>query len=328
MTPDLLATYQSLSDWLEDKDNFLVLAHARPDGDAFGSAFAMTLFLQSQGKTATAYVEEELPEMFEPFAIDGYKHSDIPVDMGQIDYIISCDCANTPRLACPNGLTFADLDKPICNIDHHISNEKYGELNLIDAEAASTTEILTKFHEMNGHSVSSLNADWLMIGLAQDTGCFRFPNTSSQVFKYAGWLLNHGCNYDKVMKELYFNNPMRLLKLQAKVIDNLKFAHDNSVAYFFINQDILDSCDAKVEDVEDLVDVVKSIQGVDIVCRLQQVDNDVRFSFRSQNEKLPVLPIAKKFNGGGHLLACGATMENTTLEEAEAKFLEYLEEVF
>ncbi len=327
MTSDLPADYAQLNDWLRNNNRFLVVTHQRPDGDAIGSAQALTASLRALGKHCHTYFIHELPPQYESFVDDDTTLYD-EIDLSRIDKIIAVDCANGDRLAIPNWLSFQDLGIPSANIDHHISNESFATVNLVDVGAAATSEVLANLFREFKFPVTPQIASMLLVGIVTDCGSYRFNNTTSGTMRSSAWLMDQGGEYHKVMEKMYFSEPLSKMRLQGRVLEAVKMSHGNRVARFSVTDELLDSCGATQDDAENLVDVVRCIDGVEIVCRMQQLDDNVRFSLRSINPARPIIGIAKEIGGGGHALAAGATMEHATLEMADARFLELAEGLF
>ncbi len=328
LTPEPLSpAYIAVNDWLRSQTaRPLIVTHARPDGDAIGSTVALGLVLQELGHHPRIYFDRELfPPQLNPFVPQDLLLED--TDLAAFDAVICLDCAAPDRLGLPVAKAVEDIPLPCCNIDHHPSNGGFGAVDLVDPDAAATAEILARLFEGCGLPLPPAAATALLAGITQDTGCFRFNNTSPEVLQATAWLMRRGGDYQRIMDELYFNTPLRLLRLQARAIETTKLALDGRLAYFFVTDELLETCGCTAAEADDLIDVVRTIAGVEITCRMQQVDNDVRFSLRSQNPDKPILPLARRIGGGGHALAAGATMKNATLAEAEAELLQLAEEL-
>ena len=313
-------------DWFRGRRNLLITTHLRPDGDALGSVFAATDCLRNEGIDCTPYLAEPLADDYQHYTVSGTVCNE-DIDLSPFDGLLCLDCANENRLALPPNRSFNDITLPCCNIDHHIDNSRFGHVNVIHAESASTTELLATMFGKFGYPVSPAAATSLILGLVMDTGGFRFNNTTAASFRCAANLIDGGADYTQVMHSMFFNEPMELLRLKGEVFKNLKFAFDGRFVYFSLTPDLLERCGATAEMAEDLIDSVRIIRGVEITCRMQQIDDITRFSLRSQNPDLPILGIAHKLGGGGHLLAAGATQTGISLEEAEAQLLEYVGEL-
>ncbi len=325
-TDQLLPEYAEMDRWLRSHRRILIVTHKRPDGDAFGSSLALASALRDLKINCAAYFCEEPPDPYMPFMDDHTLWGDL--DLSAFDYLVAVDCATAPRLGLPNDLVLSDMRMPCANIDHHVSNENYGEVNLVDAEAAATSEILTDLFNAYDYPVSKHAATQLLLGVTTDTGCFRFTNTDSAILRAGAWLMDQGGDYNRVMEEMYFNTPLSKMRLQAKVVESLSFAFNGRVAYFYVTDEMIESCGGTSEDAEDLVDVVRTIQGVEIVIRMQEVAGNIRFSFRSQNLNRPIIGIARELDGGGHPLAAGATMEKADLPTATQRVLELMKTLY
>jgi len=281
--------------------------------------------LKSYGKKSNAYIEEEPPYQFEALVPNSLLSGEI--DISQYNHTICLDCSNVERLAFPNRMKFQTYPLPVCNIDHHVSNKGFGKASVVDVTAASTCEMLCLLFDKFGLPVNEDCATFLLIGVTQDTGCFRFTNTTSQSLNSGAWLIEKGGDYQRVMGDLYFNTTINALRLQAKVTESLKFAFNNKFAYFIITADLVKSCGARMEDADELVDIIRTLEGVDVVVKIQDLGQDIKFSLRSQNPDRPVIDLAEKIGGGGHKMAAGATLEDATIQEAEALLLSYAKEV-
>ena len=318
--------YEETHQWLDRFSAPLIVTHRRPDGDAVGSAVALALMLGATRPATRIYFDQELfPPQLTPFVPSQFVSDGS--DLTGFDSLVCLDCAVEDRLGLPEDVCFDDISLPCVNIDHHVSNDGYGEVNLVDDSCAATAEILTRLAANFPIALPADAATALLTGITQDTGCFRFNNTTPDVLAAGAWLMQQGGDYLKVMDELYFNVPIQLMRLQAKVIESTKLAYDNRLAYFAVTDELMASCGATAEEADDLIDIVRTMAGVVITCRLQQVGSDVRFSLRSQDPTLPILPMAREIGGGGHAMAAGATMSNATFEQAEARLLELAGEV-
>ena len=318
--------YERILGWLAKRRRILAVTHERPDGDALGSMFGLRSYAREAGINVLCYVAEPVPATYRTFGPDDLL-SGTTIDPEEYDGILCLDCANEDRLALPPRINIENVQISVCNVDHHVDNTQYGDLVLVDPKAAATAEILCQTLRRGARPVSAEAATSLLLGLVMDTGGFRFNNTSTESMDCATWLMSQGADHSRVMHEMFFNEPIQLLRLKSKVIENLKFACNDRLVYFFLTGDLLDSCGVRAEDTEDLIDFVRVVRGADITCRMQPDDGKVRFSLRSQNPDFPVIDIAHRFGGGGHMLAAGATAENVNLAEAEALLIQYASEV-
>lgn len=302
----------------------LVVSHQRPDGDAIGSVLGVARYLSSRGIDVTAYVAKPVAGRYRPFCASLLTVGGT-VDINRIDAVVCLDCATEDRLDLPESIDYSSMAVPICNIDHHVDNTRYGDVLHISAESAATAEIIACMLREASNTISDDCATALLLGIVTDTGGFRQSNTSAGTLATAAWLRECGADYDTVMKQIYYNESYAYLRLQARIVETMKFAGDRRIAYFCITRELLETYAVVSEETEDLIDCARMIRGVDIACRLQEVSDGVRFSFRSQNPDVAVNEIAHKLGGGGHRMAAGAYMRNIHLQDGEKLFLNYAE---
>jgi len=326
-TPDRLApAYTAAHRWLTTHRRLLIVTHQRPDGDAVGSVLALAAALPALGGAGRIHLDlKQFPAQLQPFVPATATVTD---PWTAFDGLVCLDCANAERLALPGDTALAAVPLPVLTLDHHVSNTRYGEVVLVDDTAAATAEILANLLLAFAPALPADAATFLLLGLTQDTGCFRFNNTTAGTFDAAAALCRAGGDYRRVMDELYFSVPHEVHRLHARVIEATRFAFGGRLAYFFITDELLAQCGATVAQAEDLVDLVRTIAGVEVTCRLQQLGPDIRFSFRSRRARYPVLALAQRLDGGGHLLAAGATLKNSTPAAGEQRLLELARELF
>ena len=303
------------ANWLEDKQRLLVVAHQRPDGDAIGSVLGLHHCLRAMGKDSVPFADATLPARYRPYE-DPALVVGLPMDL-DFDGLICLDCANVTRLALPNGYTLDDFDIPIANLDHHIDNTRYGDFIHVDHQQAATATLLADIIRENSWPLPAAGATVLYLGAITDTGGFRFSNTSSATLRTAAWLLEQEADLERVMNDIFFNDPLPVLRLEGRVIEETQLAHDGRLAFFFLEDELLDEYGVNIRDTEDLIDVARRVAGATIICRMNASGTGVRFSLRSKDAACPVIGIAHEIGGGGHQMAAGAFRDNITREEAE-----------
>ena len=326
-SPENKNDFQRIGDWIFEKASILILAHQRPDGDAIGSLVGLFYSLRDNGVVCNAYIKEDVPERYQDLIPKGLLVG-AEVDFSHYDALICLDTANEKRLAIPNNLTFNDLALPICNLDHHVDNSRYGKIFCIKSSCAATAELVVQLIQNLSLKITSKPATMLLMGIITDTGGFRFNNTTADTLKTAAWLIENGGDYNLIMRKVYFEEPANKLKLTGKLCEKIKFAFGNRVAYFFLTSELLSSYKVDEKDTEDLVDIARAIKGVEIACRIQKVKGGVRFSLRSKNEAFSVNDIAHELGGGGHRMAAGAFVNNIDLEKGEELFLNCAKKIF
>ena len=319
-------TYASLLNWLHGFRRILLVTHERPDGDAISSLFASYSILEILGISAVPYLKNPIPRDYATLVAPSIV---IPasLDMNSFDALLCLDAAHPSRLQLPEGCCMKTLDLAIGNIDHHMDNSRYGDHIVLDPSRAATAELLALFSRYCKLSVSPLLATQLLLGMITDTAAFRFANTSSETLDLAAWLMRKGARYQAIIQTVFFNEKAELLPFKAKIFNELRFACDNRLAYFFITPELLQQYGVSQFDTEDLIDSIRIVRGLEIICRFQETDHGVRLSLRSKNPEIAVNRIAHHFDGGGHPLAAGATMRNVSLVEAETLLIKHVEDL-
>ena len=305
------------------RDNFLLITHQGPDGDAIGSTLGLLSALRENGKKAEAYFHEPLPDNYQEFCHLDFLSGPVPY-LDQYDSILCLDFSNQKR--------FGDVDLAAyntINIDHHPDNSRFARENYVYPRAAATAEILFNIIKaIPGWKITRETATLLMTGIVMDTGGFRFDNTTPAVLKCAAELLEMGADYSNVIKLMFFSKPAAFAKMEADILlHHLQTACEEKYAWFYLSDELLNSYGIKEKDTEGLIDLIRAIKGFEIVAIFKLKDEGFRFSLRSKNKKYSVGQIARRLNGGGHELAAGGMIQVKDIEEAEKIMLEHVREV-
>ena len=320
---------QALAAWLASRRHPLIVTHLRPDGDAFGSVYAMHNLLRDNGMSACRWLVEAPPPRYARLFENGaFPPPAPPTPATPADGVIALDCARADRLELPPGMRVADRPWPLVNLDHHQDNPGYGDLNLIDGTACSTAEILFRLARALDWRVSPATATALLVGAVTDTGCFRFTNTSPASFRLAADLVEAGADYAAAMDSLYFQEPFGRLRLGAALVENACFAYDGRLIYSVLTPEMTAGFGVRPAETEDLIDALRCVHGVEIACLIQPEPACTRFSFRSRSPALSVAEIAKRLGGGGHHAAAGARIPAVPVVEAERILIELTAKVF
>lgn len=293
----------------EPRANTIVI-HQNPDGDALGSAGAMAEWLLQDGKDVKIYCATPFPENLRFLA-----HTDmISADAGVLagaENIIVLDSGDLRYAGLANLKRELDPVK-IINIDHHVSNEKYGFMNLVDHEASATAQILYNFFRANRVAINHLMATALLTGLVGDTDNFTNAGTTPEAMKAAGDLLRCGANLPLVHRWVVKNSSLNLLKLWGVVLERLEKIEEKNLAYTYItNNDYLlygvDELGA-----EGIANLLNKLGGVKISLLIRETpEGKIKGSLRTTNDDTDVAALAKKLGGGGHKKAAGFTTEGT-----------------
>ena len=296
----------------------MISTHQNPEGDAIGSSLALALALESAGKSVRVLTQDPVPESLAFLPGAGRIIHRAPAD-SRFDIAFSLDCGDRPRL----GEEFGKVKGigKIINIDHHVSNDFFGDLNLVDPRASSAAEIIYDLIRLLPAPLTKDVAENIYTGLLTDTGSFHYSNTSARTFSAARACLLAGVDPWKVAQEVYDTQPLPRLRLLSRVLDTLELSADGRVSSLTVTQQVLKDSGATVEMTEDFINFPRSIQGVEVALLFREVTPEkYRVSMRSRRA-VNVARIAEQFQGGGHPAASGCTVEGS-YSAVKAKILE------
>jgi phosphoesterase RecJ-like protein len=303
---------------LEAAKSVLVVSHVRPDGDAIGSLLGMGLALQDAGKTVQMVLTDGVGASFRH--LEGTeqirRHPEGPVDT-----FITVDCADFKRAG--KGLEAYGL--PDLNIDHHITNENFGQLNLIEAGEVATAAILTDHLPRWGLTITKPIAAALLTGIITDTLGFRTPNTTPESLRQAALLMETGAD----MPELYMRGLVRRSFSAARYwgagLSNLE--RTDGLVWSTLRLEDRKKAGYTGNDDADLINVISSLEEAQVgMIFVEQADNHVKISWRALVPGFDVSPVARHFNGGGHAAAAGADIPGK-LSEVQPEVLRVTREM-
>lgn len=310
--------------WLEERDNFLILTHIRPDGDTLGCAGGLAQGLRDFGKTAYVLFNAEATARYgryaeEYWAVQGYSPEHVvAVDTATLDLI--------PESA------FAYKDRIELCIDHHGSNSMYAEnvCCLPDYAACGEIiyEIIAKLLGKKGKKVCKKAADSLYVAVSTDTGCFCYRNTTANTHRVAAELIELGASSVDINKQIFRTKRRERIIIEGMVNTGIEFYFDGKVAINTITIDMMKTAGANADDIDDISNIPSSIEGVfiGITIREMSCETDCKISVRT-SPPFDASEICKKFGGGGHKAAAGATVEKSAVD-AKADLLAAVEGYF
>ena len=284
-----------------------VVGHARPDGDCIGSQVALAHALSALGHEVVCVNADPVPRRLEFLARGiAFQRTDEAVVGAESRVAIFVDCADPAR---GGEQIKARFPNPVGVIDHHISNARYGAVNVIDTQAAATCEILAGVFLDAGVPIDPRMAQALYTGILTDTGQFRFNATSQRCFVLAGELVARGASPSEVGYQIYERETAGKMQLLQRFLASLRFECDGKVCIGFLPEGIFVETRTKTEDTEGLVDYARCIEGVEIGVLLERrAGGGVKASLRSKDPAIRVDRIAAQYAGGGHACAAGLSV--------------------
>lgn len=296
---------------LKEKDDILILCHRRPDGDTLGSGFGLLRALQDLGKQARIECADEFPSRFQ-FLWEGLDIHNQP--QFEPRFVVAVDVASTGLLG--DALEEKWKDKIDLSIDHHGSNSGFAQAAFVEPQAAAACQIM--YQVIAGLvPLTRQIALCLYTGLATDTGCFRYSNTTADTLYTAAELVKTGIDSAGVNKKLFETKSKGRIQLEQRALSRLEYGFGGCMAMITVLQK--DMAEAAVTEMETdgLSEMVRQIEGVEIAILIrEQAPEEYRVSVRTGN-KANASQICARFGGGGHARAAGCTLYQP-LEQAKA----------
>jgi len=303
MTSDIIGEIKSR---LDAAQNIVIASHIRPDGDAIGSLLGLGLALRNAGKSVQMVLVDGVPASFRH--LEGSELI-VKEPQGEHDTFITVDSADFKRV----GKFFENFGSPDINIDHHKTNEQFGELNLIEAEEVATAAILTNHLPAWGLEITKPVAAALLTGIITDTLGFRTSNTNPSALRLCATLMETGVDMpDLYMRSLvkksfpaakYWGAGLSSMEQKDGIVWSTLTLQDRKRSGYGGNDDA------------DLINLISAIDGNQIgMIFVEQHDNHVKISWRALANGMDVSKVAKHFNGGGHAAAAGADIPGALSE--------------
>lgn len=315
--------WSMIDQFLDKADSILITSHIDPDGDALGSMLAMAYICEQWGKRVVCVNESSIPRRFS--FLPGIDKIVRPHQvMETFHYVIAVDAADRSRVG-ENVERLFHSEALILNIDHHITNDRFGSVNLIDPHASSTAEIIYQWlaHSPNVRWDSRLST-FLYTGILTDTGGFRYANTSANVLRYAAELIEYGAPAHEIADQALETVTFKQTLCMQRALTTIETSANGQIAWLSLSQADLQQIQATDADIEGIVNIPRKIIGVDVGIFFRETsEHTVKVSFRSR-QKVDVSKIAQAFGGGGHPRAAGCTIEGT-LEDVKRQVLQRVE---
>lgn len=307
---------QSIWDAVEKSNIIGISGHIRPDGDCIGSCMSMYLYIKKLYSDKQVYVYfESIPDRFRYMkdideAVTDYK------DM-HADLFISLDCSDVERLGGARKL-FEQADMTI-NIDHHISNLSFADINHFEADSSSTCEVLYELIEKK--EIDYDIAVCLYTGMAHDTGVFRYSNTSKRTMQIAGELIDMGIPFSDILDNTFYEKTYTQNLILGRCILESKRMPDDRIIITMATKEMMDEYGADTDDLDGIVNAILQTKGTEVAVFVYQLDdNEFKVSLRASGSA-DVSRIALMHGGGGHVKAAGCTIKGD-IEEGLSSILD------
>lgn len=308
---------------IQEAKSIYIGSHVQPDGDNIGSLLALGMALKKLNKNVKVLKVDNIPDYYE-FLPNIELIRDYQIE-NNLDLFIALDSSDMERLGI--GGQFAKNANAIINIDHHISNTNFGDINIVSPSDAATGELVYEFIKRLNVEIDIDMATCLYTAISTDTGSFIYSNTSYKTHLIAAELIKTGIDTNYININLYQKKSLERTRLLIDVLKNMEMYLENRLGIVIVTQEILDKNNAKMEDTEGIISFIRDIDTIETACLLKEMDeNEIKISLRSK-EWVDVSEICTKFKGGGHKRAAGCTLymgineaKDTIIKEIEMAF--------
>jgi phosphoesterase RecJ-like protein len=309
---------------IESHQRYLLLGHVDPDGDCIGSMLALAAFLRGRGKEVACFTPGDMAEIYIDLPLMKLFMREDELASFRPDMVFALDSPTTARTA---EFVVRENGAPVVNIDHHPTNEHYGDINIVDEHASAAAILVYRFlADVAPDRITPEIADYLYLGVLMDTGGFRFQNTSAEALAMAARFVELGARPHELAHEFIYVKKLSTLKLLARALESLDVRGGGRIAVMHVSQEMLAGAGGAMSDTEGFVDYAASIDDVELAALFRELGaREIRVSLRSRNE-YDVASLAEKFGGGGHRNAAGLTVHDD-LAAAKSLVVGALEEM-
>ncbi|NLE73293.1 MAG: bifunctional oligoribonuclease/PAP phosphatase NrnA [Actinobacteria bacterium] len=318
-----VATPEEVAARLKDERKVLIAVHENPDGDALGSLSALGQVFDDLGCSWKGYVPGRAPlpseYLFLP-GLDRVARGELPPSPGTL---YTLDCASVERFG-PEG-----LQSRFCvNIDHHPDNPHFGDVNLVDPTASSTTQVLYDVFRAGGFPITKAIGTALYVGIVTDTGRFQYSNTTAAAHRMAADLQDMGVDVHDVYRRVYESTPVSKMMLKIRAFETMRFLLDGALAVAVLRVQDFEDTAAQESHTEGIIDGIRTVAGIRVAALFREKlvggASEFRVSLRSTDGSVDVSEVAHIWGGGGHVRAAGYTIR-ADVEEAVAALKKEIE---
>lgn len=315
-------TLSQIAKFILESKKIGITYHVSPDGDAVGSVLALFNALKSLNKDCYIISKDTLSENLKFLKGSDEITGEIIETVDETDIVVVLDCGNLERVSA----NLKEFTGTIVNIDHHLSNDKYGDINYIDSNAAATAEIVFELLNLMGISFEKEDSVIKDIGtcmytsIVTDTGAYRHSNVTERTHKISAVLKKIGVDNTFIYQSLFDNKDFSRIKLIGKALSSMQLILNGKVALLEIDKNFTADLGIDVGDTSDIISYGLQIKGVEVTLLLKEVEDGVKASLRAKSY-VDVRKIAEVFGGGGHIRASGIKIKNMSMEEAKYEIL-------
>ena len=326
VSPGLSTDAVRAAEMLRGATRITIFSHENPDADTLGSALAVRLVAERLGKESEVVCIDPPPPALR-FLPDVDRVKRAPELEPDVTVVVDAgDLLRVGALATSDWARWLEAPRVI-NIDHHISNPGYGAVNLVDAGAAATCEVVTLLLDDIGVSLDPPLATLLLAGIVQDTHCFGHPNATPRTLRVAAQLVEAGAPLAAINRSIYLDKPFSTLALWGRMLAEIGHRLDGRIVYAALTDQMLTETGAQPTDAEGFVDLLASTRAADVTVLFKQAGADVTRASLRTTERADAVAITRVFGGGGHARAAGCTVAAPLAEARERVLAECIAEL-
>ncbi|MDD5019387.1 MAG: bifunctional oligoribonuclease/PAP phosphatase NrnA [Candidatus Omnitrophica bacterium] len=290
----------------KDLKVFVVSAHIHLEGDALGAELAVASLLKRMGKTVYCVNDDDVPEEY--LFLPGVKTVRRPHALPAYDAAVLVDCSDASRIGKIS--RFLRRDRPLINIDHHISNARFGTVNWVDSRTSCACEMVYQLFCALGMRLNKAEAVLLYTGILSDTGSFRYASTSAATHQAAAHLLRYGIDVYEIHRRLYENFSYETIRAFGRLASAMQRDKTGKVAWIEVPAALIKSQPVLAEQTDEIIRFARAVKGVEVALLFKEVrrGREVRVNLRSRG-RVDVNALAAVFGGGGHKMASGCTLK-------------------
>ena len=299
---------------LKSRSTFVMVSHVKPDGDTLGAGLALGLALRAMGKRVYYFQQDPVPRNLRFLADSDRVSRALPPDLPADTLWVFGDMSDAGRA----GEYLPALDRSnILNIDHHLGNTRFGGLNFILETECSTGACVIRLLRALNATITPEIATALLTTIMTDTGGFMHSNTTAPVLREAADLIDLGADKERVTSEIFANKRFAAVRLVGSALAQARLDEGDRFCWSIVDDAMLKACGADGEDTEEIVQHLRSVEGVEVAALFKAYEGEVRVSLRSTG-RVNVQAAAARLGGGGHFRASGFTFEGPVEAAVEA----------
>jgi bifunctional oligoribonuclease and PAP phosphatase NrnA len=302
-----ISSTREVAEELRKRRAFVMVSHVKPDGDTLGAGLALGIALKKLGKDVYYFQQDPVPRNLR-FLPDSERVScKLPPALPPDTLFVFCDMSDWRRA----GELLPEVAREnMLDIDHHLGNSHFGKLNYVLENECSTGTVVMHLLRELGIAIDPQIATCVLTTIMTDTGGFMHANTTPEALELAAELMRSGANKEEITEEIFLKKRVAATRLLGRIVDAMAFAHEGRYCYSYVDETMLAQTGADGEDTEDMVNVLRGQEGVEVAALFKAIGGEIRVSLRSSG-RVNVQAAAKTLGGGGHFRASGLTCYGT-----------------